>query len=222
MNSTIVKNEAERLGADLCGIAPVERFDQAPPGYHPRDVYRDARSVIVVAKKCPRSVLDATSFVPYTFVVNMTLDEVHRIAYRLVEYLEANGARAVPVPSMPYEYWDEANKEGRGILSLKHAGMLAGLGVLGRNTLLTNKDFGNMISLGAVLVNRDMEPDPIADYQACKEDCGICLRSCPAQALDGITVDQRRCRETSEPEGRFKLLTCNTCRKLCPNVRRIA
>ena len=33
-------------GASLVGIAPVERFDGAPKGHHPRDFLQEARSVV--------------------------------------------------------------------------------------------------------------------------------------------------------------------------------
>ena len=33
-----IKERLYELGADLCGIAGVERFGEAPEGYHPLDV----------------------------------------------------------------------------------------------------------------------------------------------------------------------------------------
>ena len=40
---------------------------------------------------------------------------------------------AVPIPADgPVEYWDEEELEGRGILSMKHAAVNAGLGTLGK------------------------------------------------------------------------------------------
>lgn len=51
--------------------------------------------------------------------------------------LEKQGIGAVPIPSSdPYEHWEPERLHGRAILSLRHAGYLAGLGVLGKNTLL--------------------------------------------------------------------------------------
>lgn len=38
MKSLEVKQLAYELGADLCGIASIDRFDDAPKGYHPLDV----------------------------------------------------------------------------------------------------------------------------------------------------------------------------------------
>ncbi|MCE5295957.1 MAG: hypothetical protein LLG16_02490 [Euryarchaeota archaeon] len=65
---------------------------------------------------------------------------------------------AVPVPSDdPYEHWEADRKYRRAIISMRHAGDLAGLGALGRDTLLKNDRFGSTVQLGAVLVNADIE-----------------------------------------------------------------
>lgn len=38
MTSQEVKSLLYALGAELCGIAGIERFADAPEGFHPRDV----------------------------------------------------------------------------------------------------------------------------------------------------------------------------------------
>ena len=38
MSADDVKTAAVKLGADLCGIASVDRFTEAPKGFHPQDV----------------------------------------------------------------------------------------------------------------------------------------------------------------------------------------
>ena len=38
IDSTKVKEIIKILGADLCGIASLDRFADAPEGYHPTDV----------------------------------------------------------------------------------------------------------------------------------------------------------------------------------------
>jgi epoxyqueuosine reductase QueG len=52
-----------------------------------------------------------------------------------------------------------------------HTAVRAGLGQMGKNTLLINDQLGNMLWLGAVLVAKELEPDLIADYQACIPGC---------------------------------------------------
>jgi epoxyqueuosine reductase QueG len=147
------------------------------------------------------------------------LDDVFRITCDLSLRLQDLGVTAVPVPSEPYEYWDAEKKEGKGILSLKHAGYLAGLGIMGKNTLLTNNKLGNRITLGALLLDVSLKGDPIAKYQTCKEDCDACITNCPANALDGKSAVQKLCREKSQlttPKG-YSLYICNTCRTVCPS-----
>ena len=219
INSGAIKKRALRYGADICGIAPVDRFAGAPEGFHPCDIYPDCRSVVVFAARFPLSTLQAKTNAPYTLVRNKLVDKVDWISFNISNELERGGIVAIPIPSAdPYDYWDAERNHGRGILSLKHAGVLAGLGVLGKNTLLMNERFGNMIWLGAVLASIDLEPDPVASYEGCDSECTLCIDSCPQQALDGITIDQKLCRDISISYnyGGGSVLSCNICRKVCP------
>jgi len=91
----------------------------------------------------------------------------------------------------------------------------------GKNTLLVNDRFGNMIWLGAIVTNASLMPDALADYQTGKVDCRICLDACPAQALDGKAIVQKKCRSISGKysDGGGVVYACNLCRKLCPSCR---
>lgn len=211
-----------RLGADLCGVAGVARFAGAPAGFHPADVYPGVRAVVALAKALPEGVMRSPSPVPYTAAGDWALAEVHRVSWELCRWLEDRGAVAVPIPSEPYEHWDPELREGRGILSLKHAARLAGLGALGRNTLLTHPRFGNRLVLGALLTDAVLDADDPLEWEFCDDACGRCLDDCPAGALDGTTADQKRCRAVSgvvTPKG-YPLYTCNRCRRLCPQGHR--
>jgi len=75
-----------------------------------------------------------------------------------------------------------------------------------------------MIWLGAILVSVDLEADPMATYEGCLSGCTLCIDSCPQHALDGITIDQKLCRErsNSHTDGGGFVLSCNICRKVCP------
>jgi epoxyqueuosine reductase QueG len=223
-DSKLIKEIIKGLGADLCGIAPVDRFNEAPKGFHPRDIYKDSKSVVVFAKRLPLESLFATSCVPYTYVNDIITRKVDELGFEVALELEDQGIRAVPIPSDdPYEYWEPENSYGRAILSLRHAGYLAGLGVLGKNNLLINKELGNMIQIGAVLVPFELEGDDIATYEGCPANCNICIESCPVKALDGKTVDQKLCRPRSNyrTEKGYVLKKCNECRKVCPSCRGI-
>jgi epoxyqueuosine reductase QueG len=223
MDSSDVKNLAAELGADLCGIAPLDRFVNAPKGYHPTDVLPGCRSVIVVALRFPVSTLEARSTIPYTVVRNDLSAAIDRLTVRLSLKLESCGVTAVPVGAIGPDEFDAETGKFRGIISLKHAAELAGLGKIGRNTLLINDRYGNMIWLGAVITTAALVPDPLSGYEACVEGCSLCLDSCPVNALDGVSMDQRRCHEyafgpLNGGEWRIK---CYTCRKICPHCKGI-
>lgn len=219
IDSERVKEIVKTLGADLCGIAPAKRFSKAPKGFHPADIYKDCKSVVVFAKKVSTGSLNISSCVPYTLVNNIMMQEVDRLGMELALSLENYGIRAVLIPSDdPYEHWEPERSYGRAILSLRHAGHLAGLGVLGRNTLLMNKDYGNMVQIGAVLVDIELQEDPIAAYEGRPPDCSLCIDSCPKEALDGKIVNQQLCRSLSNyrTEKGYILKKCNLCRSVCP------
>ena len=220
-----IKNLLRELGADLCGVAPAERFSEAPEGFRPEDVYPDCRSVVVFAKRLPASVLEASSCVPYSHVNCLMEQQVDMMCVDLSLRLEAAGVGSVPIPTDdPYEYWEPLRSYGRGILSMRHAGQLAGLGALGRNTLLINRVYGSMIQIGAVLVDIDLAGDPIDTQDPCPPECRLCLESCPAAALDGTTVNQHACRRRSirKTIKGYVLKKCNICRSVCPLVTGVA
>ncbi len=43
-----IKQDCMNAGVDLVGITPVERFTEAPAGFHPADVLPSCMSVIVL------------------------------------------------------------------------------------------------------------------------------------------------------------------------------
>jgi epoxyqueuosine reductase len=76
-----------------------------------------------------------------------------------------------------------------------------------------------MLWLSAVLTSAKLEPDFIAKYEGCIPSCRICLESCPVQALDGVSMNQKACWDyafgtLNGGEWRIK---CFTCRRVCPN-----
>ncbi|MFX0005993.1 MAG: epoxyqueuosine reductase [Promethearchaeota archaeon] len=220
----MIKERIKELGADICGFAPVERFNDAPDGFHPLDIYKDCKTIIIFAIKVPQSLLSATNLVPYSHFSTILINQVDALTIKIVKMFEELDIGCVPIPTDdPYEHWEPERSYGRAILSLRHAGYLAGLGILGKNTLLMNKEYGNMIQLGAVLVNVNLDEDPLASYEGCLTDCQICLDSCPQGALDGITVNQKLCRQQSiyKTEKGYTLKRCNLCRKKCPNALKI-
>ena len=213
-----IKKLVMDLGADDCGIADADRFFGAPEGFHPRDIYPDCQAAIVFVKRLPKALLSANPRICYTHATDVSVFELDRIANAAALGIEDLGALAMPLPSdSPYDAWDQATLTGKGILSMRHAAKFAGLGSLGKNTLLVHPAFGNMVNIGAILTNLNLQSDPLCE-ELCLPNCRLCIESCPQQALGNDMVDQSRCRPyTSVTNERgFSLFNCNRCRLVCP------
>ena len=179
--NTEIKEIAAQSGADACGIADISGFAAAPKGFHPTDILADAKSVIVFGKQFPEGTFRAKSTVPYTMVRNQLILRLDTIALNLSYRIEEMGFLATPIPSSePYEYWDSQRRRS-GILSLKHAAQIAGLGSIGKNTLLISPKFGNRLWLGGLVTNLEIEPDSPAE-PICPDNCRICIEACPQSA----------------------------------------
>jgi len=207
------------LGADVCGFSDISRFAGAPEGFHPTDIFKSCRSVIVLGTALPKSLYDVAPRFVYGHFNSASIAETDRIAFAAAKRIEEQfGAHAVPVPcDGPYEYWDEANMEGRGLISMKHAAVCAGIGTIGKSTLLLNAEFGSRLTIGAVLTDIEIESDAPAK-NICIENCRLCIESCPSGALDGVSANQKKCRKNTygrTPRG-FETVDCNICRTVCP------
>jgi epoxyqueuosine reductase QueG len=214
-----IKEYILSLGADECGVADIGRFSEAPAGFHPRDILLDCKSVIVFGVALPKGLTQVESRLIYGHFNYGTCTDVDRIAFKASKGIERlYGGYAVPIPSDgPYEYWVADELEGRGLISMRHAAVLAGLGALGKSTLLLNKKYGNLLILGSILTNLDIDSDPIAE-NICIESCSLCIQNCPSQALDSECVNQSKCRlNTYGTNARgFDIVNCNKCRIHCP------
>jgi epoxyqueuosine reductase len=214
-----IKRLATNLGAEQCGIAAVDRFTAAPPGYRPTDIFPACRSVIVLLTSMPPDILSAPHPIPYTHTMLMIYAELDRIALAMTRRLGRDGVRAVPVPAnSPYLFWDAETTRGQGILSMRHAAVAAGLGVLGKNTLLLNQAVGNLAYLGAVLTDAPLASDPLVPDLPCPPGCTLCLDACPQRALNGVTVNQLLCRKVSlgKTARGLDVYLCSKCRQVCP------
>lgn len=214
MNSDEVKRLLTGLGAELCGIAGVDRFQDAPEGFHPLDVMPTCRSVISFACRFPAGTLRCASPVPYTRARNSITDKLDAIALDACMELERRGVAAVPIPTNE-SLLDERTGRYRSVVSQKHAAQAAGLGTIGRHSLLITPELGSMVWLGMVLTEAELEPDPIGEHIC--DGCGLCVQACPVHALDGEQLCQRECWDyafvTERENWRIR---CHACRDACP------
>ena len=217
-NEEQIKEIILNKGADLCGIANIDRFSNTPVGFHPLDIYKECKSVIIFAKRLPKGLVFVNPRIVYKHANELNMCEVDRITYEASIAIEQLNCIAIPLPcDGPCDYWEKENLTAKGVLSMRHAAVLAGLGSIGKNTLFINKHYGNFLTLGAILTNLNLKSDPLSE-ELCIEHCRLCLDNCPVKALDGKTANQKLCRpHTYMANDRGITVTnCNTCRTICP------
>lgn len=115
----------------------------------------------------------------------------------------------------------------------------AGLGFIGKNTLLIHPAGGSFYFLGGIITNQELESDTRADYGDSVlrgGSCGACRRCvdiCPTHAFPApYILDSARCisyltieRKVAIPEPMRPLLGnwifgCDACQEICPWVKR--
>jgi epoxyqueuosine reductase len=239
-----LKQKAAELGFSLCGICPavappgLARFhDWLTAGYpgqmhylahrrdayeHPSHVLDGARSVVMLAMNYrtsePAPAGDGQAAVSryawgeadYHYLIHDRLD---LLAELLCDQAPSAHVRGV-VDTAP--------------LLEREFAQLAGLGWIGKNTLLINRHEGSWFFLAALLTDVELEYDAAHEADHCGT-CRACLDACPTSAFpQPYVLDATRCisyltielREAIPPELRPAmgdwLFGCDVCQDVCP------
>ena len=242
MTSQQIKEYAYSLGFDACGICKAEpvcveeqrHFDEwIGSGYHadmdymarntdkrldPTLLVENARSVICVAlnyypeTKQPE---DHPQFAYYAYGKDYH-DVVKEKLNRLFDYIRSfqpalNGRCFVDTAPVLERYW--AAK--------------AGLGFIGKNSLLIIPKMGSYFFLGELILDLTLEYDTPLNLSC--GSCTRCLDACPTKAIvSPKVIDARRCisYQTIENKGdidesvrlnlRNRFYGCDICQQVCP------
>jgi len=202
-----LKKLARDEGADLVGVAPVDRFFEAPKMTHPRGILPNAQSVVVIAVKYPDAAIDqwgkppAESMFFYQSVqLYMTTTVMPLIQFKIYRFLEKAGYLALPVaPSGFFRYRDYKEIHGGFIadFSHRHAAVAAGLGEFGRQGLLLTPEFGVRQRLCSIITSAPLTADPLFGGLPLCDGCEACLKACPVSAFH--KTDQHSVRVGDKP-----------------------
>jgi len=224
MSITLLTNEIktyalEKAKVDKIGIAPVERFNGAPEGFHPTDFLPGCRSVIVCAVRLPDGAVQAIMrtmednlyhihgvYGAYGYVggPNYTLLFA---AYRISQFVEkVTGELATPCPSGP--------THGMKMMSMRHSAVAAGLGEFGWHSCVITPEFGTRNRFCVILTTAELAPDPLySGPKLCDPSvCGVCSSMCPMGAIPKYNAKQARVCDIGGKTCTYSGLDANKCR----------
>jgi len=216
LTSALVKEYGIKAGANVVGIAASKDFSLAPDGFKPTDVLPECLSVIVLgATFSPEVLCDIDE---YTTSRNEMLTALTSIAKETAKRIKGDGYNTKVISAAGGKWVDgDGRKEQFGYISLKHAAEIAGLGFIGKNYLLTNPQYGNLLWFSAVLTDAELTPDEKTQSDMC-DNCNKCVVACPAGALDDLAAFERRgCSKFFTIEDKKFKIKCFLCRTICPN-----
>ncbi len=237
-----IKDKAAGLGFDLCGIArvrPLEEHRQRigkwlEKGYNAGMTYMEGH----FEKRIDPSLLvpGASSLITvalnYYRAYNPPVDKPVFSRYALgKDYHKVLKDRLFLL--LEYIKQESAGVEGRIFVDtapvLERAWALeAGIGWIGRNSMLINRNKGSYIFLGVLVTNTSLEYDKPAPGDYCGS-CRKCINACPTGAImENRTINANKCLSylTIENKGQIpeeyankagrRIFGCDICQEVCP------
>jgi len=264
-----LKTKALELGFDLIGVAPASRAPHAE-AYH-RWLERDYHAGMQwlarepERRQNPRLVLDGAQSVVVAGLSYFTLNPPAELWLdpargRIARYAWGLDYHEVMLPRLQElgrfieaEAGRSLNRRAyvdTGPVLERDFAAQAGLGFVGKNTLLINPALGSFLFLGEILVDIDLDYDEPAQNEgaACRlagsgptqrvatcGNCARCLTGCPTGALPAAYIlNSNRCISylTIEHKGSIPpelrpllknwIFGCDECQEICPWARRYA
>lgn len=254
-DSAWIVERAKTVGFDLCGVVRAESFPELeqfgewlrrgyagemkyledPRRREPVLALGDLRSVIVCALNYNTRHRYSTEAAaerghdgePRGWISRYAWgDDYHEVMWEKLNALTVDLKERFPEPFTAGAYADTGPVAER--VFAKHAG----LGWLGKNTLLLNERLGSWLFLGVILTSLDLEPSLGAAEGLPADLCGNCrqcLDACPTEALvEPYVLDARRCISylTIELRGEipekfreqigWQVYGCDICQDVCP------
>jgi epoxyqueuosine reductase len=240
---TRLKARARELGFAACGIARVEVSETHPHfvqwlenGFH-ADMNWIAREDAVRKRRDVREIMPTAKSVICVAMHYRTEDswdasthgEVARYA-RGTDYHEFMPQRLRALLS-----WIQQSHDCQGRVYVDTGPVLerewaqrAGLGWIGKNTMLMSRELGSYFLLGEIIVDLELEPDAphVAEYCG---SCTRCLDACPTDAFVAPReLDAKRCISYQTIENRQEIpealaikfgdwiFGCDICQQVCP------
>jgi epoxyqueuosine reductase len=244
LTSSAIKAHARTLGFDVCGIAPATALpelarlrDWLARGQHGQmsylartaevrtDIQRflpGARSVIVTATNYYTGVPPAPAGAAPARVARYAQgDDYHVVLAErldaLLAWMRREGGETFDAAPFVDKHWVQE----------RVFAAYAGLGWIGKHSLLINRDLGSWLLLAGVATTLALEPDGLVDDQC--GACTLCLDACPTGAIVAPReVDARACLSylTIELDGPVPgpartdvadhLYGCDVCQEVCP------
>ena len=221
--TTAFCDHARASGADLVGIAGIDRFGGLPPQHHPTSIYPEARSVIVLGRRITRGTLrgveEGTQFSNYRLYGEDWLDNrfVALTVYRAAEWLEDRGWEAVPLLALPPEIPPMGVPVRPGspppnvLVDVEDAAVRAGLGEIGYARFLLTPQFGPRQRFQAILTDALLDPDPLFAGPICDRDPAIHAAFCPLGAIDPAREETLEICGKEMRVARVDYALCKTC-----------
>ncbi len=210
LTSEKIKKYARSCGADIIGIAQMDRFEGAPKQMDPRFIFPDGKSMIVMGfrhfRGLFRGIEEGTFFTAYSAMGYAGINYVYQplVLWNVSKIIEDEGYEAVPIPNtFPWTNTDvdgqNPEKTGRMnpnfsrpvssdkpapnvFLQLRIAAFCAGLGEIGYSKMFLSPEFGPRQRLAAIITDAPLEPDPLFKGGLC-DRCMACVNACPVGAI---------------------------------------